>query len=200
MNNRNQNSVARLAKSNFTAALEFANTIPEVGKRIQSLGWVARYAPDARVRSIVDSALKLAKAPTDDPYAGVQALAWPLRALHEKNQASSISRVLREAVELSQDVMPTSSRAEALGLLIQAVLPAGIERVSPAIDALLAYCSNDDHWRIVRAFGNTALVVNGFDKQRAKKIANAMPVGNKRDAILTQIEAGETLKVRAFFW
>ncbi len=200
MSNRNQNSVARLAKSNFTAALEFTATIPEVGKRIQSLGWVARYAPDARVRSIVDSALKLAKAPTDDPYAAVQALAWPLRALHEKKQGSSISRVLREAVEISQDVMPTSSRAEALGLLIHAVLPAGIERVNPAIDALLAFCAGDDHWRIVRAFGNIALVVNASDKKQAKKIAMAMPEGNKREAILARLQAGEFLKVREFFW
>jgi len=195
-----RDSIARLAKTNFEAALKFTASIPEVGKRIQSLGWVARYAPAQRVKSIVDSAVKLAFAPTDDAYESVLALAWPLRALHETDHATSIPKVLAEAIKLSPEVTPTSSRAEALVLLIHAVLPAGIKIASPAIDALVDLCAGDDHWRIVRAFGDTALLVNGFDTARANEIARAMAAGNKRDAVVARLEAGETSKVRVFFW
>ena len=86
---------------------------------------------------------------------------------------------------------PTSSRAEALVLLIHAVFPAGIQVANPAIDALLTYCAGDDHWRIVRAFGDTALLVNAVDTAGAGRIAEAMPAGNKRDAVISRLEAGE---------
>ncbi len=195
-----RDSVARLAKTDFAAALKRAQSISEVRAKIQSLGWVARYAPAQRVRSVVDSAVKVARLPTEDAYASVMALAWPLRALHETGNASAIPKVLSEAIQLSPNVSPTSSRTEALVLLIHAVLPAGIEIANPVIDALLAHCAGDDHWRIVRAFGDTALVVNSFDKARANQIAAAMPAGNKRDAAISRIDSGETLKMRAFFW
>lgn len=195
-----QDSVAKLAKTNFEAALKHTSKIEDPGKRIQALGWVARFAPASRVEPTVQSALKLAHAPTDDAYAQFLALAWPLRALHETKNAQAIPSALEETLRLAQDVEPTSSRAEAIGLLIHALLPAGIDVASPAIDALLKLCSGDDHWRIVRAFSDVAVLVNGYDKARANKIARAMPAGNKRDATLEKLAAGETSKVRKFFW
>ncbi len=195
-----QDSVARLSKTDFEAALKRAQSTSEVRAKIQSLGWVARYAPAQRVRSVVNSAVEVARLPAEDAYASVMALAWPLRALQETNNSTAIPQVLSDAIEMSCDVSPTSSRTEALVLLIHAVLPAGIKIANPAIDALLAHCAGDDHWRIVRAFGDIALVVNSFDKTRAKKIAAAMPAGNKRDAAIARMEAGEILKVRAFYW
>ena len=195
-----QDSVALLAKTDFAAALKRALVIPEVRAQIQALGWVARYAPRQQVQSVVNSALKVAQAPTEDAYASVMALAWPLRALHETGNTRAIRKILSEALKLSPAVSPTSSRTEALVLLIHAVLPAGIEIANPGIDALLEPCTGDDHWRIVRAFGDIALVVNAFDKKRAKQLAGAMPAGSKREAILARLQAGDFLKARGFYW
>lgn len=193
-------SIANLAKTNFTAALKATRDIPEVGKRIQSLGWVARFAPDERVTGVVETAVKIAQAPADDAYEPLMALAWPLRALHETDNAAAIPKTLDAALPLAPQVTPTSSRAEAIGLLIHAVLPAQMEVANPAINALIELCSGDDHWRIVRAFGDLALMVNGYDADRALEIANAMPAGNKRDALIPRLEAGEKLAPRKFFW
>jgi len=195
-----RDSVAKLAKTDCGAALQFASSIEEPGKRIQALGWVARFAPAARVEPIVNSALEIACVPTDDAYASVLALAWPLRALHETKNRAAIPDALAKAIELAPDVTPTSSRCEALLLLIHAVLPAGVEIANPALDALQRLCAGDDHWRIVRAFAGAALLVNAIDKTLALQIAHAMPEGNKRDMAIARLQAGESEKVRKFFW
>jgi len=198
MNKRD--SVARLAKTDFEAALKHTGKIEEPGKRIQALGWVARFAPDVRVEPVVNSALKVLNTPTDDAYAAVLGMAWPLRALHETNHDAAIPKVLATTLEIAPDVTPTSSRAEALVLILHALLPAGIRAASPAIDALINLCAGDDHWRIVRAFQDTAVLVNAYDKGRADQIARKMPAGKKRDDTLGRLKSGETSQVRKFFW
>jgi hypothetical protein len=193
-------SIAKLAKTNFEAALRFASTIEDTGKRIQALGWVARFAPAPRVESTVHVALGVALAPTEDAYGPLMALAWPMRALVETQHVAALRPALVKALRLAPQVEPTSSRAEALGLLVHAVLPAGIEAVRPVLDALLKQCSGDDHWRIVRALASAALLVNSCDSPTAHRLANALPAGNKREELLAKLAAGKSSPARKFFW
>lgn len=193
-------SVSRLAKTDNVAALKLALAIPEVGNRLQALGWVLRYAPAPQLRSIVNKVLKASREPAEDAYESVMGLAWPIRALHETNNGDMIPKLLDQAIELAPDVMPTSSRIEALVLLIHAVIPAGISLADPVIDAMLTFCKGDDHWRIVRAFAETATLINGYDKKRAKQIALAMPAGKKRDDAFERLNAGKNTEVKSFFW
>lgn len=87
MNQRDR--VAKLAKSDFAAAFKLARSITDVREKIQSLGWVARYAPAADVRRVVAAADKTAGT-SNDFYADTMALAWPLRALQETEHGNLI--------------------------------------------------------------------------------------------------------------
>ncbi|QEG22092.1 hypothetical protein [Mariniblastus fucicola] len=196
MNQRDR--AAKLAKTDFSAALKLARDITEVRERIQSLGWVARYAPAAEIPRVVAMAAKSAGT-SSDFYADTMALAWPLRALHDTGNGGSIPPLLKTAISLSADVQPASSRAEALGLLIHAVLPDGLRTAEPAI-AKLKSVASDSHWRVVRSLIDAALLVNAFDRQSALSIANAIPLENKRNSAVQRLSDGETMEPRPFFW
>jgi len=197
---KQRNQLSLLAKTDFSAALELATSMAGTRERIQSLGWVLRYAPAKQVPSVLDSALDVARSPHDDYYEPAMALAWPLRALHETDNASLMPATVSVAVELARNVSPTSSRAECLILLLQAAFPAGMRTVDPVIDTLLTHCAGDDHWRVVRAFVDAALFVNGVDADRAHQIAELIPDGKKRRASLARLDAGEKSEPRQFFW
>jgi hypothetical protein len=189
---------AKLAKTDSSAALKLALGITEVRERIQSLGWVARYAPAKEIARVVAMATKSAGT-SSDFYADTMALAWPLRALHETGNGDSIPPLLKTALSLSADVRPASSRAEAVGLLIHAVLPDGLRTVEPAIVTLKSVAS-DAHWRVVGSLVDTALLVNALDRQSALNVAHAIPAEKKRNSTVKRISDGETLQPRSFFW
>ncbi|WP_145085167.1 hypothetical protein [Aureliella helgolandensis] len=178
--------------------MKLARDITEVRERIQSLGWVARYAPSTEISRVVAIATKSAGT-SSDFYADTMALAWPLRALHETGNGDAIPPLLKTALSLSADVHPASSRAEALSLLIHAVLPDGLRTAEPAIGTLKSVAS-DSHWRVVRSLIDTALLVNAFDRQSALNVAQVIPAENKRNSTIKRISEGETLQPRPFFW
>ncbi|MCM2373798.1 hypothetical protein [Aporhodopirellula aestuarii] len=196
MNQRDR--VAKLTKTDFAGAFKLACSISDVRERIQSFGWVARYAPAAEVSRVIDQTTKSAGT-SSDFYVDTMALAWPLRALHETGHGERISSLLTTALRLSREVRPTASRAEAIVLLIHAVLPHGLRTAAPAITALKATAA-DSHWRVVRALVDVALLVNAFDQKSAIEIANVIPVEHKRKSAIDRISGGETLQPRPFFW
>lgn len=196
MNQRDR--VSKLAKNDFDGAFKLARSITEVRERVQSLGWVARFAPAAEIPHVISAASKSVSSSTDY-YACTMALAWPLRALHETGRDDLIPSMLKTAIELSVDVRPAASRAEALVLLIHAVLPHGLQTANPAIAALKSTAS-DSHWRVIRALVDVALLVNGLDRQSAMDIASLIPVENKRASTMDRLSNGETMQPRPFFW
>ena len=127
------------------------------------------------------------------------ALAWPLRALHEAGHPDRIQPLLKTALGRSLKVHPTASCAEALVMIVHAVLPAGLRPANPAITALKTTAS-DSHWRVVRALVDVALLANAFDRQAAMDIASVIPVENKRSATVHRISEGEAMEPREFFW
>ena len=58
MNQRDR--VAQLAKTDFAAAFKLTGSIENVRERIQSLGWVARYAPADQIPRVIAAANKCA--------------------------------------------------------------------------------------------------------------------------------------------
>ena len=196
MNQRDRAS--KLAKTDFSAALKLARDIPEVRERIQSLGWVARYAPAGEVSRVVAMAAKAAGS-SSDFYGDTMAVAGPLRALLVTGNGDSIPSLLKVVLSLSADVYPVSSRAEAISLLIHAVLPEALRTAEPAIDKLTSMAS-DTHWRVVRSLVDTALLVNAFDRQTAMHVAGVIPAENKRNSTAKRISDGETMQPRSFFW
>lgn len=193
-----QDRITKLAKTDFAEAFKLAQTISGVRERIQSLGWVARYAPAAEVTRVIVAVRNAAEKSTDH-YACMMALAWPLRALQETGHGKQIPTLLKTALQRSTMVQPAASQAEALKLLIHAVLPHDLRTVNPAVAALKAVAS-ETHWRVVRALVDVAFLINAFDRQTATDIAKVIPIENKRNATMERISSGETMQVRPFFW
>jgi hypothetical protein len=196
MNQRDR--VAQLAKTDFAAAFKLSGSLENVRERIQSLGWIARYAPPDKISRVI-TAVKKNLGTSSDVYEDVMSLAWPLRALHETGNPKLIPPLLHIAMQMAPNVSPVASRAESVGLLIHAVLPAGLSLASPAISTLVNRCG-DEHWRAVRALVDASLLVNPHDRKQALKIANAISNLNKRKTTIYRIENGERNSPRAFFW
>lgn len=196
MNQRDR--IAQLAKTDFEAAERLVDSIDHVRERIQALGWLIRYAPAGEVpRMIAD--VNQSAGTSSDFYGDVMALAWPLRALHETNHPKRIPPLRDVATSLAASVSPASSRAHAIFVLANALIPAGVPVVEPVLSVLMSI-RNDSHWRVVRAFVYVSLLINAHDQQRAAKLASAIPINSKRTATLERIHNGDQLEPRVFFW
>jgi len=195
--------IRKLAKTDTSTALKLVPSLSNVDERIQALGWVARYAKPKEVLSIIDSAVatatEYAQSETD-LYAPAMALAWPLRALHETGNLDSMARVRDIALEWLQSITPCSSRTDCHAALIHATIPAGISVANPIVDSMIAHCTDDAHWRVVRAFVDSALLVNGFHKVRSLELAAVIADEKKREVTISQLQTGEANKPRVFFW
>ena len=195
--------IRKLAKTDNIAALKLVPTLADIREQIQALAWVARYAEPGQMQSIVDRAMKKATEfarSESDIYAPVLALAWLLRALQETGDLDSMQHVRDTALEMVPSVNPYSSRIECYAALLNAVIPAGLTAANPIIDSMLVHCIGDDHWRIVRAFTDSALLVNGFSKGRARELSAAIADEKKRESLNSQLQAGKTNQPRKFFW
>lgn len=195
--------IRKLAKTDNVAALKLVSTLSDINDRIQATAWVGRYAEPKKVPSILNSALDMAAEyarAEGDVYAAAMPLAWPLRAYHETGNPKSVVHVREVALEMFPTVNPCSSRVECHVQLLNAVIVAGMPAADPVIDSLLANCASDNHWRIVRAFADVALVVNSFSRARANEIASAIADEEKQSAARKRLQAGESVKARKFFW
>jgi hypothetical protein len=195
--------IRKLAKTDNLAALKLVPTLVDIREQIQALAWVARYTEPKRMQSIVDTAMNKATVyvhSESDIFAPVLALAWLLRALQETGNLDSMQHVRDSALEMVPSVNPCSSRTECYGALLNAVIPAGLIAANPIIDSMLVHCIGDVHWRIVRAFTDSALLVNGFSKGRAFELSAAIADEKKRETLNNQLQAGKTTEPRKFFW
>ncbi len=190
--------VARLARTDTDAAFKLAGSIENVRERVQAFGWIARYSSPEDIPRVI-AAVSQCVGKSSDLYGDVMSLAWPLRALYETDHSKLIPALLRTATSMVPNVSPAASRAEAIGLLIHAVLPAGLDLAEPAISALSAL-HNESHWRVVRKFVDVSLLVNAYDRPRSLELANLISVKAKRDATIARIHGGEVMEPRPFFW
>ncbi|HEY3445684.1 MAG TPA: hypothetical protein VGK67_04930 [Myxococcales bacterium] len=120
---RLRDSAMALAKATkHAAALEIARKVAEPWFRCQALAGVARYAPDASVVALAKEAVRAVER-SDDPYEFVGAMAWVLRALLERGRGDEARRQLAAAIGLAPKIANSTSRADALFLVVQAVWP-----------------------------------------------------------------------------
>lgn len=155
-----------LAKSNPAKALVLARSNADPWFRAQALSWVARFAEtDGEVLSITSEAARAA-AECDNSYKRVAVRAWEVAALAERNLSKQARSILDAVLKESGLIVPLSSRAEALMLLLHAAI--GIDGTSAAkvFRKLEGDCGNDTHWRCVRAVRNGAALLESKAPRR----------------------------------
>jgi hypothetical protein len=110
--------VTPLAQSDWQAALKLASEIPLPWYRVQSLGTIAAYAPDAHVDAILDLACAEAEKDTDQ-YRCLAVLAWVISAATYRGRMDFAVRLLDHVLAQAQTITPLKSRAAALELMLQ---------------------------------------------------------------------------------
>lgn len=189
----------KLAKSDSGAALAAARAIDDPWYRCQALAWVARFAPESEWLRIVKSALQSAAA-ADDRYKNVAAAAWPIRALVERSALTDAQAALRDVLPLAAEIEHIGSRAEALLLLLQAVLPASNSLRKPVFHAILDLPHEPVHWRRRRTIREAFLMVHAREPALVAVCLPRVRDQKLRSAIESRLAAGETREPRAFFW
>jgi hypothetical protein len=154
-----------LAKSNPKKALAQARKIAEPWFRAQALAWVARFT-DGDPIAIASEAAKAARE-CDDDYKKSKVRAWEIAALAERRCLTEARRSLREALSLAKQVVPPSSRSEALFLLMQAAFKLAQDDAVRAYEVLKTTCLPDEHWRCKRAMRDGGRMISGQIKPRS---------------------------------
>ncbi len=120
----NRNSIPQYAKQGWRYALERAESIEEAWFRCQALVGVARYVPEREQRLMVLQRAFAVGAMCDCPNRVVSVSSWPIKALYSygfSQEADEAVRVLLNVI--AQEASPVR-RADALDLLLGAVLEA----------------------------------------------------------------------------
>lgn len=153
-----------MAKRDSRKAHEKARGIPDPWFRSQALAWVARYTEDDPIK-VAKQAAKAASE-CDDEYKKTAARAWEIAALTERNLLTEARKGLRAALSQSRSVMPLSSRAEALTLLLQAAIQISPKDAQEVANELTHSCGQDSHWRCRRAIRDAGKFLKGELKPR----------------------------------
>lgn len=198
LSTRQREAACKLATIDSKRAYKAARVVEDPFFRCQALAWVARYA-DNDIEGIVAAAFKAAEE-AEDAFHRMSAPAWPLRALIELGRVEQAGERLQMQLDRFGQVMPDSSQSEALFLVFQAVHPAGQEFWQPIFDRLADVCVTTSHWRTVRNLQEAILMIADEAPELASHMTDRLPVGRRRRQLERQLEAGERLQPRAFFW
>jgi hypothetical protein len=156
--------VCDLAKRDAGKALKMALSIPDPWFRSQALAYVARYTEEDPIK-IAKQAAKAA-GECDDEYKKTAVRAWEIAALAERKFVAEARNGLQNALSQSRGIMPLSSRAEALMLLLHAALRIGDKDARRVVEELKASCSDDSHWRCKRAIRDAEELAAGKREPR----------------------------------
>jgi len=157
MNSTHQRDRAcRLAQRDPRKALELARQITDPWFRVQALAEILMHTPGdpggvARLAS--DAA-----AECPDDYQRTAVRAWEIAALAGRDRMDEARQVLKAALRQSWSVTPSSSRAEALLLLLHAALRIGPQDAKRVFEDLACACAHDGHWRCKRALRMASLL------------------------------------------
>lgn len=187
-----------LAASDFEAALKAARAVSDPWFACQALAWVGRFAPENRVEPVLKEAIRAAWSAAD-PYR-FASLAWPLRALIERDRSHLTEEPLGEFLRRSPSIRPPSSRSEALVLVFQAVFPAGRLWWHPVLVEIRDASQPVLHWRQARSIGDAVLIVAGVDPDLARAFAEGVQDDRARREIGRGWDRGEFPPPRPFFW
>jgi hypothetical protein len=190
--------VTRLAPRDPEGAARLARSIDVPWFRSQALAWAARFAADDRIEPLIEEAL-YASYSESDPYRTVATGAWPLRALIERDRTALARRTLDDLLVLVPEVEPPASRAEALFLVWQAIFALGPDARNRVLEVVLKNCRPNESWRVARIFQHIAWMLAN-EKEAVERVLAAMPDGRWKRQAKRQIDGGEALAPRQFFW
>jgi hypothetical protein len=194
-----RNRAIALSRSSPDEAMRIAGAIEVPWYRTQAFATIARFAPSPLAQQAFAKATEAARAGKDS-YQRSAVLAWPIRAALEIGDPNRPSRLLSDAWRELPQIELHGSRAEAIGLLLHAVLPASARLWHPLIDALPSLCPPDAHWRAARLYRNAAAMLRHFDGHTARLFVDAIPAGKVRERCRRDDEAGRKLLPRQFFY
>lgn len=148
-----------LVKSDPQRALAIARKIADPWFRAQALSWAVRFT-DVDTRKLVAEAAAAARE-CDDDYKRSAVRAWEVAALAERSFKKEAREVLGHAVDIARNVLPFSSRSEALLLLLQAAFRIDDDEAAKVYTTLRSACPVVEHWRCKRAIRVGGLMISG---------------------------------------
>lgn len=189
----------RRAPVDWRAGLEHARRVDSPWYRCQALASVGRYAPDSEVVRFCEEACESA-ARAKDAYQRVAAMAWPLRALIERDCTDLVMGRLPALLNEASEIESLASRSEALFLLFQAVFPGGPELWRPAFEALARASAPLVHWRQRRNLRDALLIITRVDPVAAREAQRRIEDGRLVRQIERMREQTRRFCPREFFW
>lgn len=197
--NDQRNRACRLARTDTVQSLELARAIDQPWYRCQALSYVARFAPDQRVVPIAEESVRAGKACTEG-YHCVASVAWPVRALIERDHLDPAMKFVREAVEASRSIGHPVCRLDALELLWMAVFPAGVASRERTQSALVDACTSAKSWKAGRCLTHMVELLATDDPAAAARIARLLATGRYRSRADRALRAQTAIaSVRSFF-
>jgi hypothetical protein len=193
-------SYKKMSGLELSTALEAARAETTCRGQAQAMAWIARNVRSQRHVVSTAQASMEAAARDEDPYGAVFVLAWPVRALLERNELRYAKQLLADAIDKSDAVTPASSQSEALFLLMQAAM-FGTERMWDAAFHKLIACSLPVvHWRQGRNIRDAICMAATFDFAFAKQAAQDLPDEKLKATVLELLGNGKKQPPRPFFW
>jgi hypothetical protein len=193
-------SYKKMSELELNTALAAAQLETTHRGRAQAMAWIARNVRSQRhVASTAQTAAEAAHQ-EEDLYRAVCALAWPIRALLERDEPRLAAKLLADAMSKSVSVTPAASQSEALFLLMQAAM-FGTDRMwERPFQNLLASSFPIVNWRQGRNVRDAICMVASFDYAQAKQAANELPDEKLKAAILDLLANNKKQPPRPFFW
>jgi hypothetical protein len=188
-----------LATSDIEAALQAAREVADPWFACQALAWVGRFAPEDRVVAILDEAIAVGGRAAD-PFRAVACIAWPLRALVERNHAHRLGPALLALLRQVPSIEHPASRSEALFLIFQAVYPAGRRWWFPVLVELRDASHPAVHWRQARSIRDAVLIAASEDADFARDFCPGVRNDRARSQIERALARSERRSPRPFFW
>jgi hypothetical protein len=189
--------VAQQAKADSRAALKAAREITDPWYRAQALAHVVRYCEDHTTPIANEAADSAARC--SDPYKRNAVRAWEIAALAERSERDEADTRLKAVMTRIAEVTPSSSRSEALLLLLHASSRISGDAATTVAEAIVRTSNADSHWRCQRAVVDAIGVLHYLCPESAMRLSQQISDAKLKSKSEERIAAGGSLP-RDFFW
>jgi hypothetical protein len=193
-------SYKKISELELNTALAAARAETTYRGQAQALAWIARKVRSQRYVVSTAEAAAAAAHQEEDLYRAVCAVAWPIRALLERDEPKLAAKLLADAISKSATVTPAASQSEALFLLMQAAM-FGTDRMwERPFEDLVACSFPIVNWRQGRNVRDAICMVAAFDYPQAKQAAQDLPDEKLKATVLELLSNNKKQPPRPFFW
>ncbi|MCP4888796.1 MAG: hypothetical protein GY904_19555 [Planctomycetaceae bacterium] len=193
---KQRDAVAQQAKADSRAALKAAREITDPWYRAQALAHVLRYCEDHPIPIANEAADSAACCP--DPYKRTAVRAWEIAALAERSERDEANTRLKAVMKRIAEVTPSSSRSEALLLLLHASSRISGDAATTVAEAIVRTSNADSHWRCQRAVVDAIGVLHYIRPKSAMTLSYQILDAKLKSKSEQRIAAGGSL-LRDFF-